>query len=67
LTVFASAVVTGTPEFPLREIPFQAVADRAAAGVYKAKPAKVLRFEDIQQAHRLAESNEAGGKIVIRL
>lgn len=67
LTVFASAVVTGTPEFPLSEIPFQAIVDRAAAGLYKAKPAKVLRFEDIQEAHRLAESNAAGGKIVIRV
>jgi NADPH:quinone reductase-like Zn-dependent oxidoreductase len=67
LTVFASAVVTGTPEFPLSEIPFQAIVDRAAAGLYKAKPAKVFRFEDIQEAHRLAESNEAGGKIVIRV
>ncbi len=67
LTVFASAVVTGTPEFPLSEIPFQAIVDRAAAGLYKTKPAKVFRFEDIQEAHRLAESSEAGGKIVVRV
>jgi NADPH:quinone reductase len=67
LTVFASAVVTGTPEFPLSEIPFQAIVDRAAAGLYKARPAKVFRFEEIQEAHRLAESSEAGGKIVIRV
>jgi len=65
LTVFASAVVTGTPEFPLSEIPFQAIVDRAAAGLYKTKPAKVFRFEDIQE--RLAESSEAGGKIVVRV
>jgi NADPH:quinone reductase len=67
LTVFASAVVTGTPEFPFGEIPFQGIVERAAAGLYKAKPAKVFGFEEIQEAHRLAESNEAGGKIVIRL
>ena len=67
LTVFAGAVVTGTPEFPLSEIPFQAIVDRAAAGLYKTKPAKVFRFEDIQEAHRLAESSEAGGKIVVRV
>jgi NADPH:quinone reductase len=67
LTVFASAVVTGTPEFPLSEIPFQAIVERAATGDYKAKPAKVFRFEDIQEAHRLMESNQAGGKIVIRV
>jgi NADPH:quinone reductase-like Zn-dependent oxidoreductase len=67
LSVFASALVTGTTEFPLSEIPFQTIVDRVAAGIYKAKPAKVFRFEDIQQAHRLMESNQAGGKIVVRL
>jgi NADPH:quinone reductase-like Zn-dependent oxidoreductase len=67
LSVFASAVVTGIPEFPLSEIPFQDIVDRAASGAYKAKPAKVFRFEEIQAAHRLMESNGAGGKIVIRV
>jgi NADPH:quinone reductase-like Zn-dependent oxidoreductase len=67
LSVFASALVTGTPEFPLSEIPFQDIVDRVAAGTYKAKPAKVFRFEDIQEAHRLVESNQANGKIVVRL
>jgi NADPH2:quinone reductase len=65
LSVFASALVTGTPEFPLSEIPFQAIVDRAASGTYKAKPAKVFRFEDIQDAHRFMESSEASGKIVV--
>ena len=67
LSVFASALVTGTTDFPLSEIPFQAIVDRVAAGIYKAKPTRVFRFEDIQQAHRLMESNQAGGKIVVRL
>jgi NADPH:quinone reductase-like Zn-dependent oxidoreductase len=67
LSVFASAVITGTPEFPLSEIPFQDIVDRVAAGTYKAKPAKVFRFEDIQEAHRLMESNQANGKLVVRL
>ena len=67
LSVFASALVTGTSAFPLSEIPFQAIVARVAAGAYKAKPARVFRFEEIQDAHRLMESNEAGGKIVIRL
>lgn len=65
LTVFASALVTGTPEFPLSEIPFQKIVDRVADGTYKAKPAKVFRFEQIQDAHRLAESSQANGKIVV--
>ena len=66
-TVFASAIVTGNAEFPLSEIPFQDIVDRVASGVYRAKPAKVFRFEDIQAAHRLMESNEASGKIVVRV
>jgi NADPH:quinone reductase-like Zn-dependent oxidoreductase len=66
-TVFASAIVTGNAEFPLSEIPFQDIVDRVASGVHRAKPAKVFRFEDIQAAHRLMESNEASGKIVIRV
>jgi NADPH2:quinone reductase len=67
LSVFASALVTGSPEFPLSEIPFQAIVDRVATGTYHAKPAKVFRFEEIQDAHRLMESNQAKGKIVVTL
>ncbi len=67
LSVFASAVVTGGPEFPLAEIPFQNIVDRVTDGTYQAKPAKVFDFEDICDAHRLMESNGANGKIVIRV
>lgn len=67
LSVFASALVTGTPDFPLSEIPFQAIVDHVAAGTYKAKPTRVFRFEDIRDAHRLMESNQAGGKIVVKV
>jgi NADPH:quinone reductase-like Zn-dependent oxidoreductase len=67
LSVFASAVVTGQPEFPLAEIPFQTIVDRVADGTYKAKPARIFRFEEIRDAHRLMESGEAGGKIVVRM
>jgi len=65
LSVFASALVTGTPEFPLSEIPFQTIVDRVASGAYKAKPAKVFQFDEIQEAHRLTESNQANGKLVV--
>ena len=65
LSVFASALVTGTPDFPLSEIPFQAIVDRAASGTYKAKPARVFRFEEIQEAHRFMEAGGANGKIVV--
>jgi len=67
LSFFGSAFVTGTSEYPLSDIPFQAIVDRAASGVYKAKPAKVFRFEEIQEAHRLMESGRSNGKIVVRV
>jgi len=57
----------GTPEFPVSEVPMQAIVDRVAAGSYKAKPVRVFRFEEIAAAHRLMESSEAGGKMVVTL
>jgi NADPH:quinone reductase len=57
----------GTPEYPLSDVPFQDIVDRVASGAYRAKPARVFRFEEIQAAHRLMESNEANGKIVVRV
>jgi NADPH:quinone reductase-like Zn-dependent oxidoreductase len=62
---FFGSFVYGTPEFPLSEVPLQDIVDRVAAGTYKAKPARVFRFEQIQEAHRLMESNQANGKIVV--
>jgi NADPH:quinone reductase len=67
LTVFASALVTGTSSFPMSEIPFQDIVDRVANGSYKAKPAHVFRFDQIQKAHKLLESGQAGGKIVVKV
>lgn len=57
----------GTPGFLLSDVPLQTIVDRVATGTYKAKPAKVFRFEDIQEAHRLMESNQANGKLVVQL
>jgi NADPH2:quinone reductase len=67
LSVFASALVTGTPEFPLAEIPFQTILGRVAAGTYQAAPAKVFPFAQIRAAHRALESNEFVGKVVVTL
>jgi NADPH:quinone reductase len=57
----------GTADVPLTGIPFQGIVDRVASGAYKAKPARILGFEEIREAHRLMESNEANGKIVVRI
>jgi hypothetical protein len=55
----------GGAEYPLSEIPLQGIVDRVADGTYKAKPARVFKFQEIREAHRLMESGQANGKIVI--
>ena len=59
--------VFGSSEFSLSDVPVQAIVDRVAAGTYRAKPVRVFRFEEIQEAHRLMESNRANGKLVVRV
>jgi NADPH:quinone reductase len=66
LTFFASFVF-GKPGFPLSDVPLQAIAADVQAGRYRAKPTRVFRFDDIQHAHRVMESNEAKGKMVVVL
>jgi len=66
LTFFGSFVF-GKPGFPLSDVPLQSIAADVEAGRYKAKPSRVFRFEDIQEAHRVMESNEAKGKMVVVL
>ena len=57
----------GTPGFPLSDVPLQEIAQQVAVGRLKAKPARVFSFEEIREAHRLMEVNEAGGKFVVVL
>jgi NADPH:quinone reductase-like Zn-dependent oxidoreductase len=64
---FFGSFMFGTPDFPLSEVPLQAVIDRVAAGIYKAKPARVFRFEEIGEAHRVMESSAAHGKLVVQI
>ena len=64
LTFFGSFVF-GTPGFPLSDVPLQEIAQQVAAGRLKAKPSRVFKFEEIHEAHRVMEANEAGGKMVV--
>ena len=64
LTFFGSFVF-GTPGFPLSDVPLQAIAGDVAAGRYQAKPSRVFRFEDIREAHRVMDANQANGKMVV--
>jgi NADPH:quinone reductase-like Zn-dependent oxidoreductase len=64
---FFGSFVFGTPDFPVSDVPLQAIVDKAAAGIYKAKPAQVFQFDDIREAHKAMESNQANGKMVVRI
>src|SRR5712671_3972351 len=64
LTFFGSFVF-GTPGFPLSDVPLQSIANDVAAGRYQAKPSRIFKFEEIREAHRVMEANEARGKMVV--
>src|SRR5262247_275093 len=64
LTFFGSFVF-GTPGFPLSDVPLQDIARQVAAGELKAKPTHVFGFEEIREAQRVMEANEAAGKVVV--
>jgi NADPH2:quinone reductase len=64
LTFFGSFVF-GTPGFPLSDVPLQQIAADAAAGRLDVKPARIFRFEEIHEAHRVMEANGALGKMVV--
>jgi NADPH2:quinone reductase len=66
LTFFGSFVF-GTPGFPLADVPLQKIAEDVAAGRLDAKPSRVFGFDEIREAHRVMEANEAGGKMVVVL
>jgi len=64
LTFFGSFVF-GTPGFPLSDVLLRDIARQVAAGRLRAKPSRIFRFEEIREAHRVMEANEAAGKMVV--
>ena len=62
---FFGSFVFGTPGFPLSDVPLQQIAADAAAGRLDVKPVRIFRFEEIHEAHRVMEANEARGKMVV--
>jgi NADPH:quinone reductase-like Zn-dependent oxidoreductase len=64
---FFGSFVFGTPQFPVSDIPMQEIVNKAAKGIFKAKPAKVFKFDEIGDAHKAMESNQASGKMVVRV
>ena len=45
--------------------PLQELVDQIAAGTLKVQVGRTFPLDDIVEAHRLMESNKAGGKIVV--
>jgi NADPH:quinone reductase-like Zn-dependent oxidoreductase len=64
---FFGSFVLGGEGYPTQEIPMQSIVDSVTRGRLAAKPAKVLPFDAIGDAHRLVESNRVEGKLVIEV
>lgn len=62
---FFGSFMFGSPAFPTSEIPMQTIIERVEDGTYKARPARVFRFDEIREAHRQMEAGGANGKIVV--
>ena len=62
---FFGSFVFGTPGFPLSDVPLQDIARQVADGKLDAKPSRVFSFDQIHEAHRVMEAEEAGGKMVV--
>src|SRR6516164_2953403 len=63
-TFFASPVF-GNPGFPVSDVPLGDIAQQVADGKLDATPSRVFSFDQIHEAQRVAESGEAGGKVVV--
>ena len=64
---FFGSFEVGTEHFPIAAIPLQDIVSKTEAGEYSAKPARVFRFEEIAEAHRVMESSDALGKLVVEV
>lgn len=64
---FFNSQLLGSEALPLTDAPLDAIADEVAAGRIPSSLAKVFSFAEIEEAHRLLDSGEAGGKIVVTI
>lgn len=58
--------VLGSQDYPLGEIPMQDIVGKIEKGDWEAKPVRVFGAEEIREAHKLLDSQVAGGKIVVK-
>ena len=59
--------VLGTMEFPLSDVPLQEIVRHIERGDWIAKPSHIYDFADIHEAHRMLDSGQATGKLVLRM
>lgn len=64
---FFGSFVFGSPGFALSDVPLQDIADSVRDGRLDAAPSRIFTFDQIREAHRVMESGEAGGKMVVVL
>ncbi|MEU1408626.1 zinc-binding dehydrogenase [Streptomyces sp. NPDC005728] len=67
LSFFGSAFVLGSPEFPLADVPLDAIYAKVESGAIPARPARVFRFDEIIEAHRAMEAGETLGKMTVTI
>lgn len=63
---FFGSFVFGNQDFPLSEVPLDEIVKMVADGKFEAKPSRVFRFDEIEEAHRVMEAGKANGKMVVR-
>ena len=66
LTFFGSFVF-GSPGFPLSDVPLQDIARQVREGRLNVQPSRVFSFDEVDEAHRVMEAGQAGGKMVVVL
>ncbi|BCZ22731.1 zinc-binding dehydrogenase [Mycobacterium senriense] len=62
---FFASPVFGSPGFPVSDVPFGEIAQQIADGKLDAAPARIFSFDEVREAHRVAEAGEAAGKLVV--
>lgn len=62
---FFGSFEIGSDAYPISAIPFSDIVAKVESGTYQAKPARVFSFEEIPEAHRLMETSQAAGKLVV--
>ncbi|MRS89710.1 zinc-binding dehydrogenase [Enterobacteriaceae bacterium RIT714] len=66
LAFFGSGLL-GTPALPLTDAPLKWIAEQVASKAMPSLLVKTLTFDELPEAHRLIENNQAQGKLVVRL